>query len=269
MGVDAGYARAGEEIVASEPIAVLEEGPHRVALRVVRSFRAGRITQDVRLWSNSGRLDFKTTIDWHDRRWLVKARFPVAVRSSTASFETAFGVIERPTHRNTTWDTARFEVAAHRFVDLSEPGYGVALLNDGKYGHDVLGNVLGISLLRSPIYPDPLADEGVQTFTYSLFPHADALEAGSVLMEAEDLNLPLIAQTVRTSGDSVWQAMELGGLRLGLGSLKVLEDGEGLVLRTYEPYGARGVVTVSTLDGWSFDAELDLLENAEGPMESL
>jgi alpha-mannosidase len=265
--IDAGYARAGEEITASEPIVVLEEGPHRVALRIVRSFRAGSITQDVRLWSNSGRLDFKTTIGWHDRRWLVKARFPVAVRSSTASFETAFGLVERPTHHNTTWDTARFEVAAHRFVDLSEPGYGVALLNDGKYGHDVLSNVLGISLLRSPSYPDPLADEGIQTFTYSLFPHADSLDTGSVLMEAEDLNLPLIAQTVQTDQDSVWQALQLQGLPLGLGSLKVLEDGGGLILRAYEPYGARGEVTVSMLNGWSCDAELDLLENPEGPME--
>jgi alpha-mannosidase len=265
--VDAGYARAGEELSAGEPITVLEEGPHRVALRVTRSFRSSTITQDIRLWSNSPRLDFKTTIDWHDRRWLVKARFPVAVRSATASFETAFGIIERSTHRNTTWDTARFEVAAHRFVDLSEPGYGVALLNDGKYGHDVLSNELGISLLRSPVYPDPLADEGVQTFTYSLLPHADGLEEGGVLMEAEDLNMPLITQLVKTNGDSVWQAINVRGLPLGLGSLKVLEDGGGLVLRAYEPYGARGEVTASAPRGWSCDAELDLLENSEGPTE--
>jgi alpha-mannosidase len=265
--VDSGYARAGEEVTASEPVVVLEGGPHRVALRVIRSFRSSTITQDIRLWSNSSRLDFKTTIDWHDRRWLVKARFPVAVRSARASFETAFGIIERATHRNTTWDTARFEVAAHRFVDLSEPGFGVALLNDGKYGHDVLGNELGISLLRSPIYPDPLADEGTQTFTYSLLPHADGLEKSSVLMEAEDLNRPVIARHVKTSGDSEWQAVSLQGLTLGLGSLKVLEDGGGLVLRTYEPFGARGRVAVRPPDGWQCDAELDLLENPEGPAE--
>jgi alpha-mannosidase len=265
--VDAGYTRAGEEVSADEPITVLEAGPHRVALRVMRSFRSSTISQDIRLWSNSPRLDFKTTIDWHDRRWLVKARFPVAVRSVTASFETAFGIIERSTHRNTSWDTARFEVAAHRFVDLSEPGYGVALLNDGKYGHDVLGNILGISLLRSPIYPDPLADEGVQSFTYSLLPHAGGLEAGGVLMESEDLNMPSIARLVKTNGDSAWQAMTVQGLPLGLACLKVLEDGGGLVFRTYEPYGARGEVTAITPEGWSCDVELDLLENPEGPTE--
>ena len=90
-------------------------------------------------------------IDWHDRRCLLKARFPLAVRSARATFETAFGVVERPTHRNTSWDAARFEVAGHRFADLSEPGYGVALLNDGNYGHHALGNELGLSLLRSPV----------------------------------------------------------------------------------------------------------------------
>lgn len=266
--VDAGYARTGEDLPASEPVRVIEDGPHRVAIRVVRHFRASTISQDIRLWSNSVRLDFKTTIDWHDRRWLVKARFPVAVRSASASFETAFGIIERPTHRNTTWDTARFEVAAHRFVDLSEPGYGVALLNDGKYGHDVIGSDLGISLLRSPIYPDPLADEGVQTFTYSLLPHVNDLAHGGVLMEAEDLNLPLIALRVKTNQDSAWQAFALGGIALGVGTFKVLEDGGGLVLRTYEPHGARGNATITAPTGWVWDAELDLLENPEGTVDA-
>ncbi len=265
--IDAGYARAGEEVTASQPVVVIEQGPHRVALRVTRSFRSSTITQDMRLWSNSPRLDFKTTIDWHDRRWLVKARFPVEVRSARASFETAFGIIERATHRNTSWDIARFEVAAHRFVDLSEPGFGVALLNDGKYGHDVVGSELGISLLRSPMYPDPLADEGMQTFTYSLLPHADALEKSTVLMESEDLNRPLLPRRVQSNGSSEWQAISTQGLKLGLGSLKVLEDGGGLVFRAYEPFGARGPVTVHRPEGWLCDAELDLLENPEGPAE--
>ncbi|HEX6506476.1 MAG TPA: glycoside hydrolase family 38 C-terminal domain-containing protein, partial [Chloroflexota bacterium] len=262
--VDAGYTRAGEEIPASEPPTIVEGGPHRAAIRVTRSFRSSVITQDIRLWSNSARIDFRTTIDWHDRRWLVKARFPVAVRADMASFETAFGIVQRSTHRNTSWDAARFEVAAHRFVDLSEPRYGVALLNDGKYGHHVLGSELGISLLRSPTYPDPLADEGVQTFTYSLLPHLGGLAEGGVLMEAEDLNRPLLPRPVRTTRSDSWRAIELDGLPLGLGALKVQEDGGGLVLRVYEPYGARGEVGVTLPDGWSCDATLDLLENNLG-----
>ena len=129
----------------------------------------------------------------------MKARFPLAVRSDRATFETAFGVVERPTHRNTSWVRAKFEVAAHRFADLSEPGYGVALLNDGKYGYHATGSELGISLLRSPVYPDPLADEGTQTFTYSLYPHLGSWLEGGVLMEAEDLNRPLLALAVETT----------------------------------------------------------------------
>ena len=101
-----------------------------------------------------------------------------------------------PTHRNTSWDTARFEVVAHRFADLSEHGYGVALLNDGKYGHHAFGNELGLSLLRSPVYPDPFADEGRQSFTYALFPHAGDWLTGGVLAEAEDLNQPLLCRPV-------------------------------------------------------------------------
>ena len=152
-------SRSGEEITASR-IEVVENGPHRAAIRIARRFKNSKIVQTVRLWANSARLEFKTDIDWHQRRILLKARFPLAIRSDHATFECAAGVIRRPTHRNTSWEEARFEVAAHRFVDLSEHGYGVALLNDGKYGHHALHNELGLSLLRSPVYPDPLADEG-------------------------------------------------------------------------------------------------------------
>ena len=136
--VDTTYAEQGDELVA-ERIEVVETGPHRAALRVHRAFRDSRVVQDVRLWAGSARIDFATRLDWHDRRRLLKARFPLAVRASRATFETAFGVIERPTHRNTSWQQAAFEVAGHRFADLSEPGGGVALLNDGRYGHHALG----------------------------------------------------------------------------------------------------------------------------------
>ena len=154
------------------------------------------IVQDVRLWAGSPRIDFHTRLDWHDRRFLLKARFPLAVRSSRATFETAFGVVERATHRNTSWEQARFEVAGHRFADLSEPGYGVALLNDGRYGHHAEGSELGLSLLRSPLWPDPLADEGEQEVVYSLLPHTGTWLEGGVLAEAEDLNRPLLARAV-------------------------------------------------------------------------
>ncbi|MCP4384813.1 MAG: alpha-mannosidase, partial [Hyphomicrobiales bacterium] len=234
------------------------------AVRVVRRFRDSEIVQTIRLWANSARLEFKTDIDWHQRRILLKVRFPLAVRSDQATFECAHGVIRRPTHRNTSWDAVRFEVAGHRFADISEHGYGVALLNDGKYGHHALRNELGLSLLRSPVFPDPLADEGRQGFTYALFPHRGDWLSGGVLAEAEDLNQPLLCRPVQTGSESVWTAVDVQGLDLGLSGFKSAEDRDGLLLRLYEPAGARGPVEVTLPAGWVLGDETDLLEQSIG-----
>jgi len=266
--VESDYADYGEEIAPPDSVEVVERGPHRGVIRLERSHRNSRIRQEIRLWSNSARVEFRTTLEWHDRRILLKARFPLAVRATHASFETAFGVVERPTHRNTSWDASRFEVAGHRFADLSEPGYGVALLNDGKYGHHALGNELGISLVRSPAYPDPLADEGEQTFTYALLPHRGGWLEGGVLAEADELNRPLLAQRVSAREAASWRPLRLSGLELGLGALKPLEDGGGLVLRVYEPQGARGEARLELPSGWTVDAELNLLEDELGPPDT-
>jgi alpha-mannosidase len=203
-------------------------------------------------------------MDWHDRRILLKARFPLAIRSDHATFECAHGVIRRPTHRNTSWEQARFEVAAHRFADLSEYGYGIALLNDGKYGHHAIGNELGLSLLRSPVYPDPLADEGRQSFTYALYPHQGDWLSGGVLAEAEDLNRSLLCLPVNADAGSTWTAARIDGLPLGLSGFKPAEDGTSLILRTYEPAGARGTARITLPEGWNVDDELNLLEERIG-----
>ena len=248
--LEADYADDGEELPPADAIRVVENGPHRVAVRVERSFRHSRVVQDVRLWAGSARVELFTRLDWHDRRWLLKARFPLAVRSQRATFETAFGVVERPTHRNTSWDAARFEVPGHRFADLSEPGFGAALLNDGRYGHHAHGNELGLSLLRSPVWPDPLADEGEQELTYALCPHAGGWLEGGVLAEAEDLNRPLLARRTSARAGASLRPLRLGGTPVALGAFKVLEDGGALLLRVYEPQGARGRVALELPGGW-------------------
>ena len=168
--------------------------------------------------------------------------------------------VERPTHRNTSWDDARFEVAGHRFADLSEPGYGAALLNDGRYGHHALGSELGLSLLRSPTWPDPLADEGVQEVTYALYPHAGRWLEGGVLAEAEDLNRPLLAARSRGGGDACCGRSRSTACRSGSGALKALEDGGGLVLRAYEPQGARGTAGARRCPTAGGEPAADLLE---------
>jgi alpha-mannosidase len=197
----------------------------------------------------------------------LRALFPMAVRSHEATFETMYGVVRRPTHRNTSWDAARFEMVAHRFADLSESGYGVALINDGKYGHSARDNVLGISLLRSPVHPDPLADEGEHHFTYGLLPHkGDWTEAG-VVQEAFALNSPLcVAEPASGTGtlplESGLAAVE--GVALALGSLKKAEDSGGSILRLYEPHGARGKSVLHFTEEIKRAERVNLLEEADG-----
>jgi alpha-mannosidase len=259
--VEGDYERTGEEI-AADSIEIVEAGGQRGALRITRRVKASTIIQSVRLWANSPRIDFATFFDWRDRRILVKARFPLAVRTDFATFECAFGVHHRPTHSNTSWDAARFEVAAHRFVDLSEPGYGAALLNDGRYGCHARGNELGLSLLRSPILPDKLADEGAQALTYSLLPHAGDWIAGGVLAEAEDLNRPLFHRAIGAGAVAEHRFLKVKGTPVALGALKPAEDGDGLILRVYEPNGARGPAAVEAPKSWSVAGEVSLLEDA-------
>jgi alpha-mannosidase len=244
--VDEDYERAGDEIGGVEAIEVVETGPLRAAVRVSRAWRDSRIVQTYRLLAGSKRLDVETTVDWRERNVLLRARFPLAVHAEEATYETMFGAVRRATHRNTTFEQARFEVSGHRFADLSEPGYGVALLNDGKYGHAAHGNVLSLSLLRGPLYPDPYADAGEHRFAYALYPHAGDWTAGGVTREAFAFNSPLVARPVATGGSlpTSWCLVACDGIELALGSLKRAEEGDGLILRLYEPHGARGLATL-------------------------
>ncbi len=255
------YAERGQRLTAADSIDVVESGPHRAAVRIVRTCRASTITQTYVLTANSPRLDIETTLDWHDRRIMLRTLTPVAARSLRATFECANGVLTRPTHTNTSWDQAMFEAAAHRFIDLSEPGFGVALLNNAKYGHNVRGSTLGMSLVRSPVNPDPLADEGTQSFTYALMPHAGDWHANGVREEADDLNQPLLVREVRGVAPGTHGPLALESVAVALGALKPAEDGKGLVLRVYEPAGSRGAITV-TAPGWT-PQPVTLLEEAD------
>lgn len=258
--IEEDYEAIGEEIVALDAPEVAASGPHYARLRVTRRWRHSRIVQEIGLSASGRRLDIRTHLDWRDRRALLRSLTPVAVRARQAIAECAFGIIERPTHVNTSWDAAMFEWVAHRFVDLAEPGFGVALLNDGKYGHSARGNVLGLSLVRAPIYPDPLADEGEQSFTYALMPHAGAWHEGGVREEAEALNQPLLATLASGVAEGEMRVLKIEGVAVALAGLKGAEDGAGLVLRVYEPAGARGDVRLAVPEGWRVAGPVDLLE---------
>lgn len=224
-------------------IAVKETGPVRASIEIERRTEKSTLKQRIVLYASTPRIDFETEVDWWEKHILLKAAFPVAVRSPRASYEIQFGVIERATHESTPFDRARFEVPHHRWMDLSEGDYGVAIANDCKYGSDILGNTLRLSLLRSPVHPDPKADEGLHRFTYSLIPHSGDWRVGRVRHHAAELNAPTLARKTRNHGGShpakaSWISCDAPNIFIE--TLKREEDGDRLVVRLFEAEGCRG-----------------------------
>ncbi len=236
------------DLDAVESLAVVEQGPLRAGIAVTRTFGDSRLTQVIRLAAGSRFVEFDTEVEWHETNRLLKVAFPVAVRSLRATYEIQYGHVERPTHANTSWDVARFEVCAHKWADLSEPGYGVALLNDCKYGYDIAANVIRLSLLRAPTWPDPVADRGHHRFTYRLLPHTGDLRAAGVVDAGYDLNVPLRAVPAtahRGAAGGQSSILSVDAAHVVIDAVKrAEEDGDALVVRLYEAWGRRGPVTV-------------------------
>ena len=251
---------------------IVEHGPLRAAVRFERRLGASTIAQTVALRHDSKRIDFVTDIDWHERHTLLKVAFPVEVHADHATFDIQWGNVARPVHTNTSWNWAQFETCAHKWADLSEGDFGVSLLNDGKYGHDVRDNVLRLTLLRSPGAPDPEADEGRHRFTYSILPHqgdwrSTTAAVSSTVAEAYALNNPLLVTVVT---DRSAAEPDRSGLPVPLISVdrpnvvvetvKWAEDGDGLIVRLYDNERRRGPVRVRI--GFPFERieAVDLLE---------
>lgn len=202
---------------------------------------ASHLTQVVRLDAGAGRLEFHTEVQWRERHRMLKVAFPLLVRSERASYEMPFGHVERPTHFSTTADLARYEVPAHRWADLSEHGFGVALLNDSKYGYSAYGSTLRLSLLRSPTSPDPEADQGRHRFAYALFPHAGGWREAGVVAEARGFNQPLIWAIGEARECSL---ARVDDTNLVIDTVKLAEDSDALILRLYEAHGGRGTARI-------------------------
>jgi alpha-mannosidase len=242
------------------------------------------ITQEVVLTAGSARLDFVTHLHWREIRSMLRAQFPVDVHAEAATYEIQFGHIQRPTHRNTTWDLARDEVAAHKWVDLSQRDHGVALLNDAKYGHKIKGNVLDLNLLRSVPYPgenrmvnrdfppgEPhlgYTDQADHTFTYALYPHAGDAVAGGVIQAAYDLNLPLhVTPTDAHAGEAASRSLlALDTPNVIIEAVKRAEDDGDVVLRLYEATGADAEAALTFGFPVEAAAEVNLMEEAPQPL---
>ena len=230
-------------------IRVVERGPLRIAIEIRRRILNSEYVQTIALQHNRRQIDFETTLDWRERHILLKTAFPVDILSPVATHEVQWGHVQRPTHRNTSWDWARFETCAQKWVDLSEGGYGVALLNDCKYGHDIQGHVIRLSLLRGPTNPDPQADLGLHTFAYSLYLHGSTNQSGinypAIAARAYQLNDPLLTVAGLLGGSGDGHALfSVSGSAI-IETIKGAEDGRGVIVRLYECGRQRGTVTLT------------------------
>lgn len=231
----------------AQKVQVLEQGPLRGIVRLTRTNGNSTFVEDLIINAVQPRVDVRLQVDWQEKRTLLKAAFPVEVLSPRAAFHIQFATIERSTHENHEFDRARFEVPAHYWADLSEGDYGVALLNDCKYGYDVKGNTLRLSLLRSSIDPDPHADEGQHDMTYALYPHEGDWRFGAV-HQGYELNHPLLAVAASAhKGDKGPRAsfLSVSGENVVVENVKCAEDSGAVVLRVYEAFGQRGETTLT------------------------
>jgi alpha-mannosidase len=245
---------------------VRSSGPLRAEVAFDRPVgRASALRQVARLDAGSRRLEFHCEADWHESHTMLKVLFPVAVRSPNATYQMQFGFTERPTHFSTSRDLARFEVPGHRFADLSEHGFGVALLTDCKYGYSTYGNEMRISLLRSPKAPDPEADMGSHTFAYAVMPHAGGWREAGVVGEAARFETPL---RWAPGGGEPGSRFSVDDPNLVLDTVKRAEDSDALVLRLYEAHGARGTARLRVALPFTTAVSCSLLEDPGEPLET-
>ena len=243
----------------------IADGAVETVLELVFDCCGSEIVQRIHFYADSRRIDFETKVDWKLHQHLLKAEFPVDIHADEATFEVQFGNVKRKTHTNTSWDKARFESCAQKWMDFSEGHYGVSLLNDCKYGHSVLDGVIGLTLLKSGVEPNPNADVELHEFTYSLLPHAETWQEAGTVQEAYKLNLPAYAVSGGETGKQISFA-SVNRRNVILETVKAAEQGEGTVLRLYECENARTKVTVKLPEGTKEAYLTNLLEEVEAEL---
>ena len=245
--VDIYYTEKFWDVDGVEQMEWTEVGPVRAVLEITRKASNSTIRQQVIFYALSRRIEFVTKVDWKEHQTLLKVHFPVAVHTDEAAFDVQFGNLTRKTHRNTSWDVARFESCGQKWMDLSEGHYGVSLLNDCKYGHSVQDSNMALTLIKSGIEPNPTADQEEHEFTYAIYPHAEGWRAAGTVDEAYKLNQPLTAQTGTADGGA-YSFAGVDRANVVLETVKMAEDESGIVLRMYESENAltKARLTVNT-----------------------
>ena len=261
--IDADFEKEHWDLDQADEVTLVEHGSLRAVLRVKNHFQNSTFVRDIVLNAGSARVDVNTTADWHEKHILLKVAVPSSAHNDMATFEIPYGSIERPTTRNTPAEKAKFEVPALQWADLSDATHGVSLLNDCKYGYDAKGNVLRLSLLRSPEWPDPHADEGRHEFTYSLYPHGGTWREALTVRRGYELNYPLLVKQIEKHDGQFkgeYSFLELQPDNVVLTAVKKAEEEDALILRFYEWAGKETDVRLRLPAGVLNASETDLME---------
>src|SRR5437868_12174843 len=261
--IDADFEKQHWDLDKADEAELVESGPLRAIIRVKNHFQNSAFVRDITMYAGVPRVDVKMQTEWHEKHILLKVAFPVSAHSDKATYEIPFGSVERPTTRNTPAEKAQFEVPAQRWADISDATHGFSLMNDCKYGYDAKGNVLRLSLLRAPTYPDPHADEGQHDFTYSLYPHGGSWRDAMTVRQGYQLNyqpMPLEVEKHQGPLPAQHSFVQVTPENVVLTAVKKAEDDNSLVLRFYEWAGKETDVKLQLPPGAQAASDADLME---------
>jgi len=267
--VDADFIEHHRDILQADEVKLVESTPLRAVIRVKHNWQSSSFIQDITLYAGVPRVDVNMQADWHEKHILLKVAFPLSARNDKATFEIPYGTVERPTTRNTPAEQAQFEVPALRWADMSDATHGFSLLNDSKYGYDAKDNVLRLSLLRAPEYPDPNADQGHHEFTYSLYPHAGTWREAMTVRQGYEVNVPLLVTTTTRHQGTLPPSQSFFSTQednVVITAIKKDADDNSLIVRFYEWEGKKGDVHLTLPQAARSASATNLIEAEEGPL---
>ena len=264
------YTEKSWDIDQVSAMEVVENGPVRACVKVERKYLDSTITQFIYLYHDIPRIDIKNVIDWKEHQIFVKDYFPIDVHTNEATFDIQYGNVKRDTHDNTSWDFAKFEVCHHKWMDVSEDGYGVSTLNDCKYGVGVRNGVIGMSMLKSAIHPNPEADKELHEFTYSIYPHQGGWREAGTVKQAYQINNPLTCSWKENEGGTLAPEYSLVSSDQDNAVIEVVkkaEDSDAVIVRLYECYNRRTPVTLIFGKELTSVVECNMMEEGADPVE--